>query len=49
MMAMIQLTEEQIKLIEFVISTGDRAEVIPVKDGAKVLRVKRYEVKPKNR
>ena len=45
----IRLTPEQIKWIEFFVSTGDRAEVVPVKDGIKILRVKRFEVKHKER
>lgn len=38
------LTTETIKAIETVLSKGDRAEVVPVKDGVKVLRVKRETV-----
>lgn len=34
-----------IKAIESVLSKGDRVEVIPVKDGVKVMRIKRVEVK----
>lgn len=40
-----QLDQESIKKIESVLSKGDRAEVVPVKDGVKVLRVRRDEVK----
>lgn len=40
-----QLDAQTIKAIEFVLSKGDRAEVIPVKDGVKVVKVKREEVK----
>lgn len=36
---------ETIKAIESILSKGDRAEVIPVKDGVKVIQVKRKEVK----
>ena len=39
------LTEKQIKSAEAVLSKGDRVELIPVKDGVKVIRVKREEVK----
>lgn len=38
------LTVETIKAIETVLSKGDRVEVVPVKDGIKVLRVKRETV-----
>lgn len=38
------LTNETIKAIETVISKGDRAEVVPVKDGVKVLRVSRETI-----
>lgn len=41
----IKLTAEQIKAIEKTISQGDRVEVVPNKDGAKLLKVKREEVK----
>lgn len=34
-----------IKAIESVLAKGDRVELIPVKDGVKVLRVRREEVK----
>lgn len=41
------LTKDDIEEIETVISKGWRAEVAPVKDGVKVLRVIREEVKAK--
>jgi hypothetical protein len=41
----IVLTPEQIKAIERVISQGDRVEIVPNKDGAKLLKIKREEVK----
>lgn len=40
-----QIDAQTIKAIESVLSKGDRAEVVPVKDGVKVLRVRREEVK----
>lgn len=43
-----QLNPQSIKAIESVLSKGDRAEVVPVKDGVKVLRVRREEVKNGN-
>lgn len=36
---------ETIKAIEAVLSKGDRAEVIPTKDGVKVVRIRREPVK----
>ena len=35
----------QLKAINRILSDGDRVEIIPVKDGIKVIRVKRQEVK----
>lgn len=39
------LTEKEIKSAEAVLSKGDRVELIPVKDGVKVIQIKREEVK----
>lgn len=39
------LTEEQIRNAERVLHKGDRVELIPVKGGVKVLRVRREEIK----
>lgn len=39
------LTEKDIKSVEAVLSKGDRVEIIPVRDGAKVVKVRREEVK----
>ena len=39
------LTREQIQAIEKVLSGGDRVELIPVKDGIKVLKISKKEVK----
>lgn len=39
-----KLSADDIKAIESVINKDDRAEVVPVKDGVKVLRVKREAV-----
>ena len=36
---------ETIKAIEAILSRGDRAEVIPTKDGVKVVRIRREPVK----
>ena len=40
-----RLTPEQIRAIEQVTSRGDRVEVVPVKEGLKLLRTRREEVK----
>lgn len=36
---------ETIKAIEAVLAKGDRVELIPVKDGVKVVQVRRKEIK----
>lgn len=36
---------ETIKAIEAILSKGDRAEVIPTKDGVKVVRIRREPIK----
>ena len=36
---------ETVKAIEQILSKGDRAEVIPTKDGVKVVRIRREPVK----
>lgn len=41
----VQINSSIIKAIESVLAKGDRAEVIPVKDGVRVMRVKREEIK----
>ena len=40
-----KLTQEQIAAIERITNRGQRAEVVPVKDGLKILRVLRQEEK----
>ncbi len=40
-----KLTEKQIESIERVVNRGQRAEIVPVKDGLKILRVVRQEEK----
>ena len=42
---MVELKPEQIKAVEAVLAKGDRVELIPVKDGVRVIWVKRREVK----
>lgn len=44
-MQAVKLTAAQIKDIERTLSAGDRVELVPVKDGAKVFQVKRKEIK----
>ena len=39
------MDEKTIKVIETVLAKGDRVELIPVKDGIKVIHIKRKEVK----
>ena len=39
------MDEKTIKAIETVLAKGDRMELIPVKDGIKVIHIKRKEVK----
>ena len=39
------MDEKTIKAIEAVLAKGDRVELIPVKDGIKVIHIKRKEVK----
>lgn len=39
------MTEKTIKAIEAILSKGYRVELIPVKDGVKVIQVQRKEVK----
>ena len=36
---------QQLKSINRILSDGDRVEIIPVKDGVKIIRVKRQEIK----
>ena len=39
------MTPEIIRAIESILARGDRVELIPVKDGVRVVRVKRETVK----
>lgn len=39
------LTESDVKAAEAILSKGDRVELIPVKDGVRVIRIKREEIK----
>ena len=39
------MDEKTIKAIESILAKGDRAELIPVKDGVRVIHIKREEIK----
>lgn len=39
------MSEKTIKAIEAILAQGDRVELIPVKDGVKVIHIKRETVK----
>lgn len=41
------MDDKTIKAAESILSRGERVELIPVKDGVKVVRVRREEVKEK--
>lgn len=41
----INMDEKTIEAIESVLAKGDRVELIPVKDGVKVIQVRRKEIK----
>lgn len=43
------IDKNTINVAEFILAKGDRVELIPVKDGVKVVRVRRDEVKKDNR
>ena len=40
-----KLTPAQIKAIEAALSKGDRVEIIPQKDGCKLIHIRREEIK----
>lgn len=40
-----KMDKNQIKAIEAILAKGDRVELIPVKDGVKIIHIKREEVK----
>lgn len=41
------LKPDEIRAAESILSRGDRAELIPIKSGVKVMRVRREEVRTK--
>lgn len=42
---MLEISERQKMIITSILSKGDRIELIPVKDGVKIIHIKRKEVK----
>ena len=44
----VKLTAAQIAAIERTLTAGDRVELVPVKDGAKVYQVRRKELNKEN-
>lgn len=38
--------EKKIKLIETILAKGERVELIPTKNGIRIIHIKRKEVKP---
>ena len=40
------MDKEQLEIIEYILEKGDRVELIPVKDGVKIMHIKRHVVKP---
>ena len=45
----VKLSQSEISAIERTLAKGERVEIIPVKDGVKVVRVKREEIKTAER
>lgn len=45
MNTIVKLTTAQIAAIERTLTAGDRVELVPVKDGARVYQVRRKEIK----
>lgn len=43
------MDEKTIKAADAILQKGDRVELIPVKDGVKIVRVRREEVKQKHK
>lgn len=41
----VKLTEKQIAAINDTVSKGDRVEIIPTKDGARIVRIMRQNIK----
>lgn len=39
------IDDKTLRVIESILKKGDRVELVPIKDGMKVLRVRREEVK----
>lgn len=45
MLSIINMTDANIKVIEAILAKGDRVELIPTKDGVKIVRIRREPVK----
>lgn len=43
------MTQKNIQDIEMVLSKGDRVELIPTKDGVKIVRIRREPIKTEHR
>lgn len=43
------MTLDSIKSIELILSKGDRVELIPTKDGVKIVRIRREPIKTEHR
>lgn len=41
------MDEKSIAIIKSILDKGDRVEIIPVKDGVKIMRIRRQEIKAK--
>ena len=44
-MEIIKLDSKIVKIVENVLSKGDRVEIIPVKDGVRIVKIKRENIK----
>lgn len=42
----VKLSQSEIAAIERTLAKGERVEIIPVKDGVKIVRVRREEINP---
>lgn len=41
------MDEKSIAIIQSILGKGDRVELIPVKDGVRIIRIRRQEIKVK--
>lgn len=42
----VNLTADQVALINSTVSKGSRVEIIPVKDGLRIVKIERHNLKP---